>query len=66
VPQRYKTEDSYRLGQWVKVQRTNKKGLDQDRRQRLVAMPRSAIQTSPTTPCPASTVFTIVCKVFES
>jgi len=39
VPQRYKTEEGYRLGQWVKVQRTNKKGLNPDRRQRLEALP---------------------------
>jgi Helicase associated domain len=38
VPQRYKTEEGYRLGQWVKVQRTNKKGLNSDRRQRLEAL----------------------------
>src|SRR5229473_7387000 len=39
VPQRHKTDDGYRLGQWVKVQRTNKKGLDPNRRQRLEALP---------------------------
>jgi Helicase associated domain len=38
VPQRYKTAEGYRLGQWVKVQRTNKKGLNPDHRQRLEAL----------------------------
>jgi Helicase associated domain len=38
VPQRYKTEEGYRLGQWVNMQRANKKGLDPSRRQRLEAL----------------------------
>jgi hypothetical protein len=39
VPQSYKTEEGYRLGQWVSVQRrTNNKGLDPGRRQRLAAL----------------------------
>jgi hypothetical protein len=39
VPQSYKTEEGYRLGAWVNVQRrTNKKGLDRGRRQRLEAL----------------------------
>jgi hypothetical protein len=38
VPQKYKTAEGYRLGQWVKVQRTNKKGLNPDCRQRLEAL----------------------------
>jgi hypothetical protein len=38
VPQSYKTEEGYRLGQWVNVQRrTNKKGLDPSRLQRLLS-----------------------------
>ena len=42
VPQRYKTAEGYRLGQWVKVQRTNKTGLNSDRRQRLAAIMHEA------------------------
>ena len=38
MPQRYKTEEGYRLGQWVNMQRANKKGLDPSRRQRLEAL----------------------------
>ena len=38
MPQSYKTEEGYRLGQWVNVQRTNKKGLDPSRLQRLEAL----------------------------
>jgi Helicase associated domain len=38
VPQRHKTEEGYRLGQWVNVQRANKKGLDPSRWQRLEAL----------------------------
>ena len=39
VPQSYETEEGYRLGQWVNVQRrTNNKGLDPGRRQRLEAL----------------------------
>ena len=39
VSQRYKTDDGYRLGQWVKVQRTNKERMALHRRQRLDALP---------------------------
>jgi hypothetical protein len=39
VSQDHKTDDGYRLGQWVRVQRTTKEKLDPDRRQRLEALP---------------------------
>jgi hypothetical protein len=39
VAQDYKTDDGYRLGQWVGVQRRNKDTMDPDRRQRLEALP---------------------------
>ena len=39
VPQSYKTEEDYRLGQWVGVQRSTKDTMDPDRRQRLEALP---------------------------
>jgi len=39
IPQRYKTEDGYRLGQWVKVQRTNKESMCPHHHQRLDALP---------------------------
>ena len=39
VPQRYKTDDGYRLGQWVAAQRRTKDTMDPDRRQRLEALP---------------------------
>jgi hypothetical protein len=35
----YKTDDDYRLGQWVARQRNAKKTMDLDRRQRLEALP---------------------------
>jgi Helicase associated domain len=39
VPRKYETDEGYRLGQWVGVQRSNKKGMDPLRRQRLAALP---------------------------
>jgi predicted helicase len=39
VPQRYKTDDDYRLGVWVGTQRVKKDTMDPDRRQRLEALP---------------------------
>jgi Helicase associated domain len=39
VSQRYKTDDGYRLGQWIAVQRRNIDTMDADRRQRLEALP---------------------------
>jgi hypothetical protein len=35
----YRTDDGYRLGQWVKVQRRNRDTMDPDRRQRLEELP---------------------------
>jgi Helicase associated domain len=39
VPQRYKTDDAYRLGAWVNAQRGKKDKIELDRRQRLEALP---------------------------
>jgi hypothetical protein len=39
VSQSYRTDNGYPLGQWVKVQRANKKTMEPDRRQRLEALP---------------------------
>jgi hypothetical protein len=39
VSQSYKSEDGYRLGQWVSVQRLNENTIGSDRRQRLEALP---------------------------
>jgi Helicase associated domain len=39
VPQNYNAADGYRLGQWVRVQRANKKRICLDRRQRLEGLP---------------------------
>ena len=39
MPQCYKTDDGYRLGQWVSSQREQKDTMDPDRRQRLEALP---------------------------
>jgi superfamily II DNA or RNA helicase len=38
VPDSYKTDDGYRLGQWVREQRANKDNMDADRRQRIEAL----------------------------
>ena len=35
VPQRFKTDDGYRLGQWVASQRKTKDEMSEDRRRRL-------------------------------
>jgi hypothetical protein len=39
VPDRYKTNDGYPLGSWVRRQRTNKDKMESDRRQRLEGLP---------------------------
>jgi hypothetical protein len=39
IPQTFKTDDGYRLGQWVAVQRRTKNKMALDRRQRLQALP---------------------------
>jgi superfamily II DNA or RNA helicase len=39
VPASYKTDDGYRLGQWVSNQRSDKATMALDRRQRLEALP---------------------------
>jgi Helicase associated domain/Helicase conserved C-terminal domain len=39
VPNSYKTEDGYRLGQWVTVQRTWRKTIDPGRKRRLEELP---------------------------
>ena len=39
VPQKHKTEDGYRLGQWVGVQRANRDEMEPERRRRLEELP---------------------------
>src|SRR5947207_1213256 len=39
VPSTYKTDDDYRLGQWVSLQRYTKDTMEPDHRQRLEALP---------------------------
>jgi hypothetical protein len=39
IPNSYVTDEGYRLGRWVAVQRTNKKRLDFQRQERLEALP---------------------------
>ena len=39
MPSGYKTDDGYRLGQWVAISEDTKDTMDPDRRQRLEALP---------------------------
>jgi len=39
VAAKHRTEDDYRLGQWVSVQRSKKDTMDPDRRKRLEDLP---------------------------
>ncbi|MGB2587192.1 MAG: helicase associated domain-containing protein, partial [Pseudolabrys sp.] len=39
MPRSFKTNDGYKLGLWIAVQRRDKHKMDPDRRQRLEALP---------------------------